>query len=338
MLDPRLETDLRLLKLHDEPRLRQRLTEAYGSVARAWVVLGRHLQAGDGIRLDRVSAREAFKAALKGDAAIAAVAAFQLAVLLEAHPELKEEYGDGRRRFGTSAEHYFKEGAKLAVEAADARFRFWTPNQRTPELAAAIAPVIAKRRQEAEFGDPEATYELSQLLLEGFGVPRHQADAARWLHRAAASGHLAAACRLRGEGWEAVARLAVGPAGPGDNAPALAMVDGPGDAPALGGVPASPFQAVRAGRPAGLRARWAAVVPAPEPGDEEKAEAGDLDAQLRVGAGLLQAEEADHEGAAYWVTLAAAGGHPSAFPLRDALPLQPAAEERAAAWWARRRL
>jgi TPR repeat protein len=159
-------------------------------------------------------------------------------------------------------------------------------------------------------------------------VPRHQADARRWLHRAAAAGHLAAACRVRGEGWQAVARLAVGPGGPGDYAPALAEVDGPGDAPVLGGVPASPFQAVR---PRTLPSRWAGAVAAPEEGDLARAEAGDLEAQLRVGA----AAEDPVEGA-FWLTLAAAGGHPSAFPPRDALPAAPDAEDRAAAWWERR--
>ena len=54
VLDPRLETDLRMLKLHDEPRLKARVVAAHGSIARAWIVLGRHLERGDGTRQDRV--------------------------------------------------------------------------------------------------------------------------------------------------------------------------------------------------------------------------------------------------------------------------------------------
>jgi TPR repeat protein len=295
-------------------------------VARAWVVLGRHLEVGEGVRTDRVSAREAYKEALKGEPGVAAVAAFQLAVLLEAYPELVEEYGDGRRSFGTSPEHYYRKGAELALEAAETRFKFWAPNQRGPELAAALKPVIVRRRQEATFGDPEAMYEVSRLLEDGFGVPRHRADAAMWLHRAAKAGHLAAACRLRGEGWHDVIRLAVAPAGPPDHSPALAEMAGPGNAPALGGVPASPFQAMRAGLPRTLPVRWAGAVAEPQEGDPDRAEAGDLEAQLRLGAA---------QDDLFWLTLAAASGHPSAFPLRDALPASAEAEDRAAAWWER---
>ncbi|MDB5095955.1 MAG: hypothetical protein JWM80_376 [Cyanobacteria bacterium RYN_339] len=331
MIDSRLETDLRMLKLHDEPRLRGRVLEAHGSVARAWIALGRHLEVGAGVRKDLVSAREAFKEALKGVPAEAAVAAFQLAVLLERHPEMCEEYAERGRTFGTTPAHYFKEGAKLAVAAADARFRFWAANQRTPDLAAAIAPLIARRRHDADFGDPDGMYELSQLQTEGFGVPRNSAAAASWLHRSAKAGHLGAACRLRSEGWESIARLALGVRGPHDDAPALGGAEGPGDAPALGGVPASPFQLLRLGLPRNLPARWAAAVPLLAEGDAEKAEAGDVDAQLRLGA----ASE-DPETAAFWLTQADAAGHPSAFPLRDALPTAPAAEERAATWWERR--
>jgi TPR repeat protein len=330
--DPDLERHLRLLKLHDEPRSRARVIATYGNVARAWLLLGRHLEHGDGMRTDRVSAREAYKTALKGDPAVAASAAFQLAVLLEAHPELCEEYGQAGRMFGTTPAHYFREGAELAVAAADARFRFWAPNQRSAELAAVIAPLIARRRQDAAFGDPDAMYELSQLMLEGFGVPRHLADAAAWLHRAAAAGHLGAACRLRGADWQAIARLAVGTGRPRDNAPSLggAPTAGPGDAPELGGGPASPFQLLRISLPSPLPVRWPAAAAPLLADDLARAEAGDVEAQLRLGAA---AEEPDT--ASFWLLLAAAGGHPSAFRLRDALPQAPGAEERAALWWER---
>lgn len=331
MIDPELERDLRMLKLHDQPRLRDKIAAAHGSVARAWIVLGLHLQHGLGVRTDRVSAREAYKSGLKGDPGAAASAAFHLATLLEDHPELCEEYGDGRKQYGTSPDLYWREGAKLAVAAADARFHFWAPNQRTPDLAAAITPLIRRRRQDAAFGDPEAMYELARLLHEGFGVPRHQADAALWLHRAATAGHLGAACRLKPAGWQAVARGAIGHGTPVDDAPTLSTAPGPGDAPALGGGPASPFQLLRASLPLNLPVRWAGTPGEPRPDDAARADAGELEAQVRLGLG------AEEEGErAYWLILAAAAGHPAAFTPRDALPAHPEAEARAAIWWERR--
>jgi TPR repeat protein len=343
--DPDLERNLRMLKFHDEPRSRARVVAAYGSVARAWLVLGRQLEHGLGTRTDRVSAREAYKIALKGEPSVSANAAFQLAVLLDARPELCEEYGPAGQMFGTTPAHYFREGAEQAVTAADARFRFWAPNQRSRELAAAIAPLIARRRNDVAFGDPDAMYERSQLLTEGFGVPRHRADAAAWLHRAAAAGHLGAACRLRTANWQDIARLAVGTLQPRDYAPALGAglplradptldagaTGGPGDAPELGGGAASPFQLLRVGLPSPLPVRWPAAAAPPLADDPSGAEAGDVEAQLRLGA----AEE-DPDKASFWLLLAAAYGHPSAFRLLDALPPAPDAEARAALWWERR--
>jgi TPR repeat protein len=60
----------------------------------------------------------------------------------------------------------------------------------------ATAEQVSRYRSAAEQNDPKAQYNLGLCYLKGTGVPKDEAEAARWFRKAAEQGHVWAQCNL----------------------------------------------------------------------------------------------------------------------------------------------
>jgi TPR repeat protein len=123
--------------------------------------------------------------------AIAVAAWFRLAALVARDPTLAEVLAETPT---PDALALYRRAAALATSVANKAFRPWKAGDRSPELAASLAPIVDGVRRLAGEGDLAASYVLGVLLYEGIGVPRDLATSRRCLAHTAEQGHVPAAC------------------------------------------------------------------------------------------------------------------------------------------------